>query len=854
MSIEWAAVRRWLLPSVSLAIFTGMVFVIHRELRHVHLQELLAYIATVPHSALLAAAGCTALSYVLLGSYDWLALRYVRKRVSTGRVFFTSFVAQAIGHNLGAAALTGGAVRYRLYASAHMNGIDIATAQGYCSLSSGLGLTTWIALALLAAPNEAAHALHVLPPWPTVLGILLVLVLLTFATWGSFGEQRFELRGWSLRPPGTALTLAQLPLSAIELAAAASVLWWLLPSDTHVPFVAFVGAYSLGVVAGIVSHVPGGVGVFESVMLIALPQLPVGSLLGALVLYRMLYYVVPLLIAGVAFTGRELGSQRSWFGRLEARLARYIAPIVPQVAGTMVFVAAAVLLISGATPGLDSRLRAVHEIVPLPLLEVSHLLGSIAGVALLLLSHALFRRVREAHRLTTWLLCIGIAASLLKGFDFEEAILLAIVLLVLWLGRSAFYRRASLVAERFTPAWVVSIVGVLGAVAWVGLFAHRHVEYSSALWWTFEASAEAPRTLRAALATALCAGIFLGWNLLRPGRPEPKTAAADEVQRALPIVRSATATLANAALTGDKRLLFAAEGDAFLMYQVMGRSWAVLGDPVGVRARYENLLWRLRELADEHGGWSVFYQVGREHLPLYLDLGLAPVKIGEEARVPLAAFDLQGSARAELRQAHRRAERDGASFDLLPAPAVDEYLPSLRAISDAWLEHKATHEKGFSVGAFRPDYLRHFPLALVRVGQQPVAFANVWTTDCRDELSIDLMRFGLDAPRSAMDYLFIELMLWGRAQGYAWFNLGMAPLAGLERHPLAPSWHRVGNFIFRHGEHFYNFTGLRHYKAKFAPVWEPKYLAVPGGLLVLPRVLKDVSILIAGGVRELVAR
>jgi phosphatidylglycerol lysyltransferase len=135
-----------------------------------------------------------------------------------------------------------------------------------------------------------------------------------------------------------------------------------------------------------------------------------------------------------------------------------------------------------------------------------------------------------------------------------------------------------------------------------------------------------------------------------------------------------------------------------------------------------------------------------------------------------------------------------------------------------------------------------------------VAFANLWTTRSRVELSIDLMRFTPSAPRGVMDFLFTELMLWGRAQGYQWFNLGMAPLAGLDQHPLAPAWNRIGSFVFRHGEHFYNFEGLRSYKAKFGPLWNARYLAAPPGLLVLPRVLADISVLIAGGVKELVKK
>jgi phosphatidylglycerol lysyltransferase len=96
-------------------------------------------------------------------------------------------------------------------------------------------------------------------------------------------------------------------------------------------------------------------------------------------------------------------------------------------------------------------------------------------------------------------------------------------------------------------------------------------------------------------------------------------------------------------------------------------------------------------------------------------------------------------------------------------------------------------------------------------------------------------------------------MLWGRARGYRWFNLGMAPLAGLCIHRLAPRWHRVGRFVFRHGEHFYNFQGLRRYKAKFGPVWQPRYLVVPGGA-ALPRIAMDTSVLISGGIRELVVK
>jgi len=307
------------------------------------------------------------------------------------------------------------------------------------------------------------------------------------------------------------------------------------------------------------------------------------------------------------------------------------------------------------------------------------------------------------------------------------------------------------------------------------------------------------------------------------------------------------------ALTGDKRLLFHEAGDAFIMYQLSGRSWIALGDPVGPRERHEELVWRFRELSDRHGGRSVFYQVSAERLALYVDLGLSALKLGEEARVPLGGFSLDGSARAELRTQRRRAQKDGATFEIVAPGDIARLLPELRRISDAWLEDKAAAEKGFSVGFFSETYISEFPIAVVRTEGSISAFANLWATQDHEELSVDLMRFGPDAPRGAMDYLFIELMLWGQAQGFRWLNIGMAPLSGLETHPLAPAWHRVGNFIFRYGEHFYNFDGLRRYKTKFLPVWEPRYLVAPGGLQ-LPRILLDVSVLIAGGMKELFSK
>ncbi len=844
--------QRWLAPALSVLVFVLVAAVLHHVLGHYHLHDVLGELRAIPRRALAGAALLTVGSYLMLTLYDWLGVRYVGKPVPYARTALTAFIAYAFGHNLSLAAFTGAAVRYRLYSAAGLTTVDVATIVSMCALTTAIGVSTLAGLALLlAAPG--ASALHLGHAWSRLIGALLLGWVLLYVLWASRAREPVALGGWALRPPGAPIAVSQVAVAVADLTLSAGVLYLLLPAAAHTDFVTFAGIYAVAVIGGIASQVPGGLGVFEAILLLALPQVPAPQMLGALLAYRGVYYLAPLLIAAAALAAHELYRQRSRIARAGGLADTLLAPVAPQLVGVLVFVAGAVLLLSGATPALDARLGKLIEVVPLPLLEASHLAGSVVGVGLLILARALFRRVAAAYHLTFWLLVAGIVASLGKGLDVEEASYLGLVLLVMWLARRAFHRPSTIMSQRFTPVWIASVVIIVTLTLWVSWLSSRHVPYSGDLWWTFAFDGHAPRVLRASLAVLVVLAAFLAAQLLRPAPAEPHDPATLDLERARRAIAAADTSLANAALAGDKRLLFHPAGDAFLMYQVSGGSWVALGDPVGPAGREEDLVWAFRELVDRRGGRTVFYEVSGRSLPLYVDLGLSLLKLGEEARVPLESFSLEGSARADLRQSRKRAERDGASFEVVPPVAVAALLPRLRLISDAWLADKATAEKGFSLGAFSEPYVAQFPLAVVRAEGEVVAFANLWPSGTREELSVDLMRFHPDAPRGAMDYLFIRLMLWGRAEGYRWFNLGMAPLSGLENRALAPLWHRMGSFLYRHGESFYNFEGLRRYKDKFDPVWEPRYLASPGGLH-LARVLLDVSTLISGGLKELVTK
>jgi phosphatidylglycerol lysyltransferase len=341
-------------------------------------------------------------------------------------------------------------------------------------------------------------------------------------------------------------------------------------------------------------------------------------------------------------------------------------------------------------------------------------------------------------------------------------------------------------------------------------------------------------------------------RLLAPAPYRPAPVSLEDVNRVRDIVAASRHTRANLALLGDKTFLFSQARESFLMFGVTGRTWVTMGPPVGREEDAQELIWQFREACDRHCGRPVFYGVPQDRLHLFWDTGLSLMKIGEEAIVDLPSFHLNGAARQGLRYKKNNLEKNGCVFEVIPPAGFADIEAEVRAISDAWLSFKHAREKRFSLGCFDPAYLARFHTAVVRQNGKILAFGNVWMGG-RTELAIDLMRFVRGAPRGVMDYLLFMLMFWGQGQGFVRFNLGVAPFSGLEVHPLAPIWNKVGNFLYSHAEDFYNFRGLRDYKEKFGPTWEPSYLLAQGGL-ALPGVLTEVAALVAGGMRGMVGK
>ena len=532
--------------------------------------------------------------------------------------------------------------------------------------------------------------------------------------------------------------------------------------------------------------------------------------------------------------------------------------MAPWVLAVVVAAAGVMLLFSGATPSDPMRFLWLARYTPMILIEISHFLSSILGLALVMMAFGLSRRLDAAWMASLLLLPLAAVLALLKGFNWEESAILMAVFLALAPFHEAFPRAARLSRMEVTPGWMVSALAAMAGAAIVGWWSFQNVDYGQQtfLGAIFDPSADAARAVRSSAAAAVGLLAFGLWRLMATPAMPPVAGEDDpEFNRVRSILASAENAEpgSNLALLGDKRFLFSESGRSFLMFGVRGRSWIAMGPPVGRRDERTELFWRFRELADAHAARPGFYALGPDDLPDLVDLGFSIQKIGESAAVPLASFSLEGRRRGNLRRSWRKTGEEGASFEVLGPAEVCAAMDELRTVSDAWLAHHAGDEKGFSLGFFDPAYVVEFPVAVARVDGRIVAFATLWTTAQRGPFSIDLMRYSDDAPKDVMDFLFVELIAWGAAQGYQAFDFGMAPLAGLEDRPLAPIMSRVGRLLFQRGEDIYNFQGVRRFKDKYDPLWGPRYIAA-ARKWAIPILLADVGLISSGGMAGLTRR
>lgn len=842
---------------LAVGLFALGLYALYRLLAPVNFADVAAQIRMTPWTTIALAALATLGGYLSLAGYDWSALRYIGKPLPIPIVLTGGLMAYAFGNTIGLSAVSGGAVRWRVYSGLGLDGYDVAIVSTFAAVSFGVAATIVGLGALAIHPGALASLLPFPPSTVRIAAIVLILVQVLPLICASATGRSLHIGRFTLHAPSLPILGGQILFSLGDIGFSALTLYLFIPT-ADLGFFTFLAVFAAATMAGIVSHVPGGIGVFETVVIAAMPAgTPVDKVAAALLLYRLVYYLLPFIIALVVlaiYEGWRAAGGRVAGGRIGLVLStmepalRAVAPVAPLVLAAMVFGSGVWMSLSALLPPASDAAEAAEALFPLAFVEGSALVSSALGAALILLSLGILRRSAGAFWLTVAVLTAGIAVALAQGLDWERALALLIAVGLLLPFRRSFHRRTRLTHAAFAPGWIALVLATLAGFGFVLFFAHKGTPYANELWWQFAVDARAPRALRAGLVASLIVGLAALWLLLRAPATRTGPPDAADLARAGAVIATTENADAGFALTGDKALIFSDDGRGFVMFGTSGRSWLAYGGPVGPQDAAEEAAFAFVDAARRSGARPVFYELGAQDVPLMVDLGLSLHKMGEEAVVDLSAFSLDGPDRKKLRAAYARAVRDGLTLEISLPPHAESLIVDLHRISDDWLGAKNAREKGFSVGRFDPVWLGRWPLALVRQGARIVAFANVLAAGAGagKAATVDLMRHTSDAPSGTMEFLFTDLMLQLKAQGCLTFSLGMAPLSGLAPERSHRLWDRFGALIYRHGGNFYNFEGLRAFKDKFDPDWRPRYLAAPSALPpLLP--LADAAKLIGGG-------
>jgi len=612
--MNWALVRKHGPTVFGLLLLLGALYVVQREFRSLSVADVGRALENTTARHLWIAAGWTVLAYAVLTIYDRLGSVYAGRPISYLRTSLASFCAYTLAHNLGFAAVSGAAVRYRFYAAWGLTPVEIAKVIAFTSLTFGLGGFALGGLVLVVEPSVLPWVGEgeAVPPWVAqAVGVLMWAIVGVYLVLSRFFPH-FRVFGHQIDLPGFRMALAQVALASVDVAVTAAIFYALLPDAPGLTYWHFLGIYIAAYTAGLAASVPGGLGVFDGFILLSLePYLPSAQVVGAVLLFRLYYYIVPLFLAGGLFAAFELSQRRPSMGRMQAETRVTGALEVPVLAG-LTGLGGVVLIFVGALPARGSDIAHWGgEWAAL----ASQFAASVVGTLLLVVTFGMLRRLRIAWWVGLFLLANGVAILLVRGDPWWVAAgYLAVGLFLAAMGR-AFYRDARLTGEPMTASRVFSLAA--GVICGLTLATVAYHERVSGAWWEVVVLAGAPAPLRFAVGASVLLLLYAVFRLLRPARLRAEDYDEGTQARLAALGARLPAHADGAVFAEGERAGFA--------FRRLPGIWVAEGDPAGAAEARMNAIWRFRDLCDAAGVAPAFAGVGQDMLRAYEQAGMAAV-------------------------------------------------------------------------------------------------------------------------------------------------------------------------------------------------------------------------------------
>lgn len=572
---------------LGVALLVGAIYAVQKEFRHLRLEDVATALDAIPRRSLVLSFLWTIVSYFVLTFYDRLGTIYAGHKVAYSRVAFASFCAYALSHNLGFSALSGAAVRYRLYAHWGMTPGQIARTVAFCSLTFGLGGMVLGGTILFLEPQSIPFFGDVLPPWALrAVGAGLWAIVGAYVTLARV-VGTLRIFGHEITLPGLRMAVVQVLLATVDVAITASIFYTLLPADhiagTTLTYLVFLGIYVASYTAGLAANLPGGIGVFDTAILFGLERyLPAPDILGAIVVFRLYYYVIPLFLAGSLFAGNEIllrgGTLMKWAGtgRGMQAMARWSEPDFSVAAATGAVVLSGIMLLGVGVVSPRTDFSWLDPDYADFATQAGQFIPSLIGAGLVVLAIGLSHRVTLAWGATLVLLVAGAAFSTAQGGHLWIAGVLVLTILLIAPFRASFYRHARLLAGPLEPSTALSLLSLVVCLLALAAFRQHLRLLPNNAWWKVVLSPDVPNSLRVSVALTVALALVAIWRLVRPGRVQwhPWDAEA----------RLRMARFGPLPPTGADGIVWGEAEHAGIAFRRCGRVLLGLGDPAGSEA------------------------------------------------------------------------------------------------------------------------------------------------------------------------------------------------------------------------------------------------------------------------------
>lgn len=778
--------------------------------------------------------GCIAVVPML--GYDFAIVKFLPGKFKRSYIIRCGWITNTLTNIAGFGGVLGATMRAYFYRK-HANKKDILLAISKIAvfLLSGLSVLCWVALSFMFIFHQGGH-FNQYALW-LVAGGLYFPVVFYFTLINN--NRLFK----DVTPKIEGLLVGSSTCEWLFVALFFLLVGWCLGVRHNLASV--LPLYVVAQLLGVISMIPGALGSFDVMMMFELSLMGVSkpTIIIWLLLFRIFYYIVPLIVAGVLFLHDLARQVNDFFDGLPLVIIQNTAHFLITA---FMYISGILMLLAAAVPDITADNKLFARLYPFTFFFIHQLSTVLFAIAMLACARGLASKVQKAYWPTLALLLIGIISTWWNLRTMSLTIYLAIVLVLILLSKRELYRaKLQYSISKFATDLLIFagscilyvIVGVLNAPQYIRshkipnffLFPGEKVWFSGLI--------------------GLLLGLILLVLILRyfcsgadPFANQQKF-AADRVHNV--IDQFGGSRTSHLAFLKDKNLYFYQKDNQDQLYFMYRRNYdrlIIMGDPVGNAAEIRPALRQFLTEADLYNYQLVFYEVSGDFTMLLHEFGFDFIKTGETGLVRLADFTLAGKRQRSQRALMHKFDREGYQFNVVKPPFDDEFMQKLKAVSDDWLGKQV--EKGFSLGFFSPNYIQQAPVVTVTDQDgKIVAFATFMPTGGKKYLTIDLMRHTHSAPSGIMDKIFISMFLYGQEHGYEHFDLGMAPLSNVGESQFSFLGEKAAHFIYEYGYHLYGFQGLRRYKNKYADVWESRYTAFRKWSSIINSMLALVSVI-----------